>query len=237
MLDWLLAPLDAARAHAVSQEIAWHGRLMVLGWGVLCPLGVLVARFGKIWPGQDWPRDLDRKTWWWTHLVLQYCGSVSVLIAVLMIARAPSTNAGLHAIFGWAVVAFTVVQVLSGVLRGSKGGPTAPLADGSLLGDHYAMTRRRRIFEYSHKSVGALALFAAVAALSTGLWSANAPRWAWFALSLWWVSLVIVAITLQRRGLAVDTYQAIWGPDHRHPGNAMKPIGIGIRRPPPTGNT
>lgn len=237
MLDWLLLPIDATRAHVLTQEAAWHGRLMVLGWGVLCPLGVLVARFGKIWPGQDWPRELDRKTWWHAHLVLQYCGSLSVLIAVLLISRAPAGLNGSHAMFGWTLVAFTTVQVLSGLLRGSKGGPTAPHPDGSLHGDHYVMTPRRRLFEYSHKLVGSLALLVAVVALGTGLWTANAPRWMWLAVTTWWVTLAVAAIVLQKRGLAVDTYQAIWGADHRHPGNTMQPIGLGIRRLPPAGDS
>jgi hypothetical protein len=38
-----------------------------------------------------------------------------------------------------------------------------------------------------------------------------------------------VWVTLQRRGLAVDTYQAIWGPDPQHPGNATPP-GWGMNR-------
>ena len=36
---------------------------------------------------------------------------------------------------------------------------------------------------------------------------------------------------LQRQGRCIDTYQAIWGPDPRHPGNRLKPVGWGVRRP------
>jgi hypothetical protein len=42
--------------------------------------------------------------------------------------------------------------------------------------------------------------------------------------------LVAAFAVLQIRGRAVDTYQAIWGPDLDLPGNRMKPIGFGVRR-------
>ncbi|MGL4239726.1 MAG: cytochrome b561 domain-containing protein, partial [Beijerinckiaceae bacterium] len=108
------------------------------------------------------------------------------------------------------------------------GGPTEP----SVRGDHYDMTARRRAFEHLHKSAGYLALALGVAAIVTGLWQANAPRWMWIALAAWWGLFLAAFVALQRRGLAFDTYQAIWGPDACHPGNARRPIGWGVRRPP-----
>ena len=71
------------------------------------------------------------------------------------------------------------------------------------------------------------------AAILTGLWLANGPVWMWLCLGLWWLVLAMVATVLQRRGWAIDTYQAIWGPDPLLPGNRRAPIGIGIRRPNP----
>ena len=45
------------------------------------------------------------------------------------------------------------------------------------------------------------------------------PRRMWLALIMWWITIVCLFFILQKRGMAVDTYQAIWGPDPRHPGN------------------
>ena len=42
--------------------------------------------------------------------------------------------------------------------------------------------------------------------------------------------MVVACVVLQRRGRAIDTYQAIWGPGAEHPGNQRKPIGWGIRQ-------
>ena len=50
-MEWLLAPIDQARAHEIGLGVAWHGRSMVLAWGVLAPLAVLIARFYKVLPG------------------------------------------------------------------------------------------------------------------------------------------------------------------------------------------
>lgn len=230
MLDWLQLPLDAAREHNVNDAAAWHGRLMVLAWSVLLPLGILVARFFKITPRQNWPDQLDNKLWWRSHLTLQYTGGVVMLLAVALIWQSAGLSGlSLHTSLGWIVVASTLSQLLSGLLRGTKGGPTAPAADGSLHGDHYDMTSRRKMFEALHKFIGYLALLLSVAAVATGFWLVNAPRWMPLLWGCWCVVLAIAWIVLQRHGRAIDTYQAIWGPDLKHPGNAL-PTNWGMRR-------
>ena len=233
MIDWLLAPIDAARSHEVGFFISWHGRLMVLAWGFLFPLGVLVARFFKIFPGQNWPSQLDSKIWWHGHLSLQYAGGAAMLLGIGFVWWSPSNGSAvstLHWLGGYAVLILAAAQFVAGWLRGSKGGPTAPRPNGSITGDHYNMTLRRRVFEYYHKFAGYVTLATAFITLHAGLWLANAPRWMWLVLSLWWLVLAALFAMLQRRGLAVDTYQAIWGRDQRHPGNKHKPIGWGIQR-------
>ena len=60
---------------------------------------------------------------------------------------------------------------------------------------------------------------------------ADAPRWMAVVLALWWLALLMLFVWLQLNERCIDTYQAIWGPDSRHPGNQRKPIGWGIRRP------
>ena len=233
MLEWLLAPIDPSRPHVVGFAVSWHGRMMVLAWGFLFPLGIFAARFLKIMPGQDWPRALDSKLWWHGHRSLQYAGGVAMAIALflILVRSEGAEGGGTHRAIGWMVVGLVAAQFLSAWLRGTKGGPTAPAPDGSWSGDHYDMTPRRILFERFHKTTGYLLILLATAAILEGLWVANAPAWMWIALAAWWGVLILAFAWLQRRGFAVDTYQAIWGPDTRHPGNGMKPIGWGIRRP------
>ena len=228
-MDWLLAPIDPSRAHEVGFAVSWHARSMVLAWGVLAPLAVLVARYFKVLPRQKWPRELDNQVWWKSHWMGQ---SVVVVLSVfglgLILGHRESWN--LHAALGYGLLFIMALQVVLGIFRGTKGGPTAPAKDGSLSGDHYDMTPWRVMFEWCHKVLGYTALIIAIIVIVLGLWEANALRWMWIWLGLWWCALIGAAIVLQARGRAIDTYQAIWGPDKDHPGNRRKPIGWGIRR-------
>lgn len=231
MLEWLLEPIDPSRAHEVGLVVSWHGRVMTFAWGAAAPLAVFIARFLKVLPGQDWPRELDSTVWWRCHWIGQSAVLVLTLAGVgLIVIGGPATDGGLHGLLGYSVLALVALQIASGVFRGTKGGPTAVAPDGSLRGDHYDMTRWRVAFELFHKSLGYFLLGLAAVTILLGLWRANAPVWMWAGLACWWTALGLSAATLQRRGWAVDTYQAIWGPDRRHPGNRGASRGWGMRR-------
>lgn len=241
LLGWLVLPWSGASDHAIAPAVAWHGRMMVLAWGGAVPVAILLARYYKITSGQDWPRELDNRFWWNGHRLLNYA-AVLVSCAAAALLWSSMRYAGqardLHAWLGWLTVCLGVLQVLGGSLRGTKGGPTAPRlgADGRALdlhGDHYDMTRRRRVFEHVHKTLGYGALGLSAVALLVGLWVADAPRWMWLLLVTWWLALVGLGVRLQRQGRCIDTYQAIWGPDPGHPGAGIEPIGWGIRRVQP----
>ncbi len=141
----------------------------------------------------------------------------------------------LHSSLGWLVVLLGWMQLIGGYLRGSKGGPVQD-GDGAYddlpiqRGDHYHMTRRRVVFEWLHKLGGYATLLLSLLVTGLGLGLVNAPWWLSLTLALWWVILLFVAFKLQRAGRCIDTYQAIWGPDPRHPGNSREVIGWGVRR-------
>ena len=228
-LSWLLLPLSGSTNHDLSFWVSWHGRIMVLCWGVVLPLGVLVARFFKVMPTQNWPARLDNKVWWRTHLYGQSAAAALAVVGVALIwntAGGTTPLARWHGYMGWVVTALGLLQAVAGFVRGSKGGPS----DSQIDGDHYAMTPRRNRFEKTHKSLGYAALLLAVGTVLMGLVVADAPRWMLLAIGLWWLALTVVFVVLQKRGQCIDTYQAIWGPDAAHPGNNIKPIGWGIRR-------
>ena len=156
MWEWLLAPVDAARAHEVGFALSWHARLMVLAWTFLVPIGIIAARFFKIWPGQNWPQELDNQSWWTTHRVCQYSATVLMIVGLILILSRPTLVAvlpGPHSLIGWTVLALAATQIIGGILRGTKGGPT----DADIRGDHFDMTPRRLAFEYAHKSIGYVA--------------------------------------------------------------------------------
>lgn len=230
MLDWLLTPIDASRVHEMDFAISWHARLMVLAWGFLAPLAVFVARFFKVLPSQDWPNKLDNQIWWRSHWIGQSLVLCLTIIGFALVFEFRISELSIHQGLGYSVLFGLVFQVALGLFRGSKGGPTARATDGSLRGDHYDMTLWRRIFEALHKMVGYSVLFLAMFAILFGLWDANGPNWMWLALFSWWACLICLFVILQKRGMAVDTYQAIWGPDPAHPGNQRPAPKWGMHR-------
>lgn len=225
-----MAPLSGSLSHHMEPWAYWHARLMVLGWGVLLPVGALVARYFKVTRRQRWPQELDNKAWWHAHRVLQWGGIGAMSLGAWLAwgqGNDSRTVAQIHAWAGWTLVGLGWLQVAAGLSRGTKGGPTA----AQMRGDHYDMTPHRIWFERFHKGLGWLAVLAAWAVLALGLVTADAPRWMALALAAWWLALAGAAWHWQRQGRCLDTYQAIWGPDPQHPGNRLKPIGWGVRRP------
>lgn len=231
-MDWLFSSIDPGRVHDISFEISWHARLMVLAWSFLIPVGIISARFFKITPRQNWPEERDNKFWWYGHLICQYSAGVLILISLWMIwdADPQSGTAVWHVRLGWVTIVLCASQYVAGWLRGTKGGPTEVERTGTIRGDHYDMTKRRKIFEHFHKMTGYAALSLAIIVTFGGLWFVNAPIWMFLSIILWWVVIVLVFVRLQKKGSAYDTYEAIWGDDPTLPGNKIKPIGWGIKR-------
>jgi len=241
VLSWLLIPISGATEHSLAPAWQWHARLMVLGWGVMIPLGVLIARYCKVTPHQDWPRQLDNQRWWVAHLALQIGGTllsfVAIGFALFGVFHGQGLSTTLHTVLGWAIVTLGLGQVLGGAMRGTKGHRDVAI-DSDLMpggasipaGDHYVMSVRRCVFEYVHKSAGYLAMALSAINILIGLGMTDAPRWMWLAIIGYWILLAVVGWRFQRAGRCVDTYQAIYGPDTSLPGNLREPIGWGVHR-------
>jgi hypothetical protein len=208
MIDWLNTPLSGTPTHTIEPWAYWHARCMVGAWSVLLPIGALAARYFKVRPGQDWPRQLDDKVWWHAHRGLQWSGVLLMTLGAALSLN-QGTHAGalavLHASFGWILLMMGWLQVAVGLLRGSKGGPTKP----DLRGDHYDMTTRRLWFERVHKRLGWATLLCAIVVTAMGLLLSDAPRWMALGLGAWWTLLASVAWRWERQGRCVGTYQAI----------------------------
>ncbi len=230
MWEWLFAPIDPSRLHEITTSQMWHARLMFLSWGFLAPAAILVARFFKVLPKQNWPQELDSQFWWRFHWISQSIVFVLTIAAVLIAYRQSSGPLSWHGIIGYVVLSLVIVQVIMGCYRGTKGGPGDPRADGTLDGDHYSMTLRRRCFEWVHKFCGYLALLLSMTVVAIGLWNVNGDRWMCLLVALWWCFILLLFIFLQRRNFALDTYQAIWGPDPSLPGNQRPSSGWGTHR-------
>ncbi|WP_281824958.1 cytochrome b561 domain-containing protein [Jannaschia rubra] len=226
LLDWLLTPIDAGRPHDLGWHLKYHGRVMVVAWGFLVPAGIIAARFFKVLPRQRFPEEVNNLVWWRSHVAAQMGALLLMTLGLWLVLTRPETTRSLtaaiwvHHAFGWGVLWLGVMQLVSAGLRGTMGGPTD--RRHGLRGDHYDMTPRRLAFEVLHKTAGYTALGLSILAVLTGMWQANAPMWMWIVLPGWWAVLAVLFILFQRRGMVIDTYVAIWGPDAMHPGNARR---------------
>jgi len=216
-----------------STPTIMHAVLMVVAWLLVMPAGVIIARYYKVLAKQDFPKELDNQFWWHWHLALQYGGMLLAVAGFLMVWDTQKSIGGgiggMHAIAGIAAMTLGVLQIISGILRGSKGGPVddngRPNPPEKVRGDHYDMTLHRRIFEAFHKNAGYAALAAGCVAALLGLWQTGA-HWILYAAFFGWLcAAAIYFVRLQKSGRWTDTYQAIWGPDVCHPGNSVRALG------------
>ena len=131
----------------IAREKVLHGVLMVLGWGVLLPGGVLIARYLK-WKGKIWIK---------LHIGMQILGLAFGIagLALALVQFGPlGGSLGGHGLMGLLVSVLGVLQPINGFLRPNKGKIQTP---------------RRRAWEAVHKGLGWLALALAVPTLVTGM--------------------------------------------------------------------
>ena len=92
-----------------------HGTLMLVGWGVLLPAGVLGAHFLR-------HRD---PFWYHLHKYTQMVGitiaTVGLVVALTQLGPIETASGGAHAILGLVVSAIGLLQPLNGFLRPHKG--------------------------------------------------------------------------------------------------------------------
>lgn len=238
IIEWLNVPISGAFNHSIDPSTSWHGRVMTVAWSLFIPVGIFLARFYKVTPNQDWPTTLDNKFWWHSHRTLNYSGLTLTFVGVFLVFGNKNYVGNiryLHSYLGWFVIFICVIQIISVFFRGTKGGPTNPRLDKSgktidFFGDHYNMTRRRILFEKIHKGFGHLVWLVALTTTFLGLLIADASRWMWILIGLWWFIIFFFSFCLQMKSRNLDTYQAIWGVDKNLPGMAFKPIGWGVNR-------
>lgn len=209
----------------------YHALLMAGIWMFLVPLCITIIRYGKPKPtlyGIRTKISIWNREWWWFN-VHKYGLYAAVGLSLAGMAVALIVSGGfsgsLHSRFGLITVTLGVLQVVSGMLRGTHGGKyyyTADPNDPSTWdGDHYSRTLRRRIFEAYHKTTGYFALFAAIGAVATGLAQYPFPALAAavFTLPFLFLAAWIILEFLERR---YDGYRAVHGYGLEHPYNKAR---------------
>eukprot|EP00246_Nothoceros_aenigmaticus_P000606 TRINITY_DN10862_c0_g1_i1.p1 TRINITY_DN10862_c0_g1~~TRINITY_DN10862_c0_g1_i1.p1 ORF type:complete len:344 (+),score=25.33 TRINITY_DN10862_c0_g1_i1:125-1033(+) len=99
-----------------------HGIVAVVGWGILIPLGIMVARYAR-------PFEACDPAWFYTHICLQVSGFILGVTAWAMgmnLGSKTSVEHPSHRGIGTTVFVFSILQVLALVLRPSKGNKVRP---------------------------------------------------------------------------------------------------------------
>ncbi len=211
-------------------DIHWnyHAILMVAIWLVLVPSCVTIIRFGKPKPSKYGLRrkvHIKHPEWWWfnVHKYGLY-GAVALSLAGAAVALVVSGgfSGTVHATFGALTLLMGILQIISGLLRGTHGGKYYNNADpknpDTWHGDHYSRTVRRRIFEAYHKTTGYFTLFCALAAIGSGLMQYPMPKLAGFVMTVPFAFLAAwVYLSFKERNY--DGYRAVHGFGMEHPYN------------------
>jgi len=134
----------------IWNPLVTHGLLMWLGWVIIIPIGFLWARFIRGWPDEKSAR------WFEGHRSLMSSGFVIIIIsAAYSIAESPSHLSSVHQIMGATVILAALYQVISAVMR--------PHADPE------NPTYQRLLFEYTHHTIGRLAILLSWVTIPYGL--------------------------------------------------------------------
>ncbi|XP_068666633.1 cytochrome b561 and DOMON domain-containing protein At3g61750-like [Aristolochia californica] len=111
-----------------------HGVLAIFGWGVIMPIGAIVARYYKDWD----------PLWYYLHTVIQFVGFILGLAAVVagvVLYDQLHATVSAHRALGIFVLSLSVLQIIAFFLR--------PNEDSKV----------RRYWNWYHQWVGRLALF------------------------------------------------------------------------------
>lgn len=143
--EFPIGVVGESEASKLQKQVKAHGAVQVFGWGVLLPIGAMVARYAR---GYD-------PAWFYIHVTFQMVGFIFIIAGVatgVHLAKSIDTP-GLSGHKGLGIFLFilAILQVLAVVLRPKKD------------------AKNRKYWNWYHWWVGRLALFLAVINIFVGL--------------------------------------------------------------------
>ncbi|XP_073115174.1 cytochrome b561 and DOMON domain-containing protein At3g61750 [Elaeis guineensis] len=166
-----------------------HGALAIFGWGVLLPIGAIVARYCRQWD----------PLWYYLHVVIQFIGFVFGLAAVVAgVALYDKLHANVtaHRGIGIFVLVLGILQVIAFFLRPGKD------------------SKIRKYWNWYHQWAGRLALFFAAVNIVLGIKVGGAGS-SWkigygFNLAILLIASIVLEVLLwtrwSKRSAAYPTY-------------------------------
>lgn len=157
-----------------------HGAIQIMGWGVMLPVGALIARYA---------RSFD-PAWFYIHITFQLIGFACIIGGIVtglgLVKDFPSDKLDAHRGLGFFIFGLAVLQIMALVLR--------PKVDAKV----------RRYWNWYHGGVGRLAIFLAVVNVFLGISMAehteNSFKVAYIAiLSIEFLAFIILEVLYWRR--------------------------------------
>ncbi|RLN25667.1 hypothetical protein C2845_PM07G31290 [Panicum miliaceum] len=175
-VDYATGVASSAGGGASFDAKKWHGAMAGLGWGVLMPVGVALARYFK----------RHDPFWFYAHISVQgvgfVLGTAGVVVGFKLNDDVPGADS--HQALGIAVLVFGCLQVLAFLARPGKG------------------SKVRRYWNWYHHYVGRAAVACAVANVFVGLSVAHeaAAAGAFYGvfLAVWVLASVVLEVRLWR---------------------------------------
>ncbi|CAL9203012.1 unnamed protein product [Musa hybrid cultivar] len=164
----------------------WHGLLTMLGWGVLMPVGVIMARYFK---------HLD-PLWFYSHISIQGIGFVLGLVGIIAGFNLDDNlpNADTHQAIGICILICGSLQVMAFLIRPDKS------------------SKIRRYWNWYHHYVGRAAIALAVANIFLGLSVAHEDRSWTVGYVIFLVVWVIASLLLElKRRMKKDDLSCVIG--------------------------
>ncbi|WOK97237.1 cytochrome b561 and DOMON domain-containing protein [Canna indica] len=121
-----------------------HGALAIFGWGVLTPVGAIVARYCRQWD----------PLWFYLHVIIQFGGFLTgfaCVMAGIALHNRLHSNVTMHRGLGISILVLGVLQVIAFFLRPDKG------------------SKIRKYWNWQHHWTGRLAFFLAAINIALGI--------------------------------------------------------------------
>eukprot|EP01023_Acetabularia_acetabulum_P016386 TRINITY_DN1809_c0_g1_i7.p1 TRINITY_DN1809_c0_g1~~TRINITY_DN1809_c0_g1_i7.p1 ORF type:complete len:864 (-),score=179.34 TRINITY_DN1809_c0_g1_i7:1688-4279(-) len=173
-----------------------HGALMFVGWSLMVPFAVVIARYFKAQLGPMW-MTIHK----FSNMFGLLLSTVAAVLAVYEMQIAGAAHfSTYHTIMGFIVVLVGICQGVQGFIRPAKPGPDSKRIE------HI----KRNVWGIPHKFVGFCLLVVAHAAVITGLQAVelkgagNTLKWQ-LAVYAWIAAIVVTAVTLQIKAILKTT--------------------------------
>ena len=137
---------ESASGSLLDDVLLFHGLLMTIGWGIVIPIGIMVARYAK-----------NREWWLSGHKILQSIGTASTLpIGFSAVVAVSQHGLSLHASLGLTILTCTIIEALAG-------NALAIFFDSKFYSNRLRLTRR------SHRILGRVLILASLAQVTIGI--------------------------------------------------------------------